>query len=50
MNNKHKIQMFKIKDIGIKVMELLKLVIIDDEPILLEGLLLKTYDWGRDGV
>ncbi len=25
-------------------MELLKLVIVDDEPILLEGLL-KTYDW-----
>ena len=25
-------------------MKLLKLVIVDDEPILLEGLL-KTYDW-----
>lgn len=29
-------------------MELLKLVIVDDEPILLEGLL-KTYDWAGMG-
>lgn len=29
-------------------MKLLKLVIVDDEPILLEGLL-KTYDWGAMG-
>ncbi|MCF2683341.1 response regulator transcription factor [Faecalicatena contorta] len=29
-------------------MELLKLVIVDDEPILLEGLL-KTYDWNKMG-
>lgn len=30
------------------VMELLKLVIVDDEPILLEGLV-KTYDWKSMG-
>ena len=29
-------------------MKLLKLVIVDDEPILLEGLL-KTYDWAGMG-
>ena len=29
-------------------MELLKLVIVDDEPILLQGLL-KTYDWKSMG-
>ena len=28
-------------------MELLKLVIVDDEPILLQGLL-DTYDWNRE--
>ena len=30
-------------------MELLKLVIVDDEPILLQGLL-DTYDWGEHGI
>ena len=29
-------------------MKLLKLVIVDDEPILLEGLV-KTYDWAAMG-
>ena len=29
-------------------MKLLKLVIVDDEPILLQGLL-NTYDWKRMG-
>ena len=29
-------------------MELLKLVIVDDEPILLQGLI-KTYDWSGMG-
>ena len=29
-------------------MKLLKLVIVDDEPILLQGLL-KTYDWKKMG-
>ena len=29
-------------------MKLLKLVVVDDEPILLQGLL-KTYDWGSMG-
>lgn len=29
-------------------MELLKLVIVDDEPILLQGLL-ETYDWDKMG-
>jgi two-component system response regulator YesN len=31
-----------------KCMELLKLVIVDDEPILLKGLV-NTYEWDRMG-
>ena len=36
------------KEMRGSIMELLKLVIVDDEPILLEGLV-KTYDWNSMG-